>query len=159
MMNTWKCPICEKTNGGVGGLCWNWKNHPGFKDLPEQYSLVKRKSDGALLMITGVTPHFGPGIRAMFDYVYYCPTGGSIGSFSDDLLASEYIPQSVLSPVHLPIKVFLDYEIHSSKWASFVSWNWMQELSGRYFAWKVKRKYARYQLSKAREFQIKNIQQ
>jgi len=157
-MNTWKCPICEKTNGGVGGLCWNWKNHPEFRDLPELYSLVQRKSDGALLMITQITPQSGGNIRAIIDYVYYCPTGGSFGSFSDDLLASEYLPQSIIPPVHLPIKVFLEYEIRSSRWASFVSWNWMQELAGRYFAWKASKKYVRYQRSKMREQRIKNFQ-
>jgi hypothetical protein len=38
------------------------------------------------------------------------------------------------------LSVFLDYEIRSSWWASWIGWNWGQELSGSYFAWKVKRK-------------------
>ena len=42
----------------------------------------------------------------------------------------------------------LDYEIRSSCWASWISWSWMQVLSGKYFAWKVKHKYARYKQSK-----------
>jgi hypothetical protein len=46
------------------------------------------------------------------------------------------------------IHYFLDYEIRSSWWASWIGWNWLQELSGKYFAWKVKRKYARYEQSK-----------
>lgn len=39
---------------------------------------------------------------------------------------------------------FLDYEIRSSWWAEYVWWGWGQELTASYFAWKVKRKYARY---------------
>jgi hypothetical protein len=46
------------------------------------------------------------------------------------------------------IHYFLDYEIRSSWWASWIGWNWLQELSGKYFAWKVRRKYARYEQSK-----------
>lgn len=49
------------------------------------------------------------------------------------------------------LRLFLDYEIRSSWWASWIGWNWGQELSGRYMAWKVKRKYARYKLSKVWE--------
>ncbi len=52
---------------------------------------------------------------------------------------------------------FLDYEIRSSWWASWIGWNWGQELAGKYFAWKVKRKYARYNQSKAWEQRIKNL--
>jgi len=43
------------------------------------------------------------------------------------------------------LSVFLDYEI-----------NWGQELSGKYFAWKTSRKYARYKQSKMWEQRIKN---
>lgn len=57
------------------------------------------------------------------------------------------------------LSVFLDYEIRSSWWALWISWNWGQELSARYFAWKVTRKYARYRQSKIREKRIKNYQQ
>ena len=55
------------------------------------------------------------------------------------------------------LSVFLDYEIRSSWWASWIGWSWGQELSGRYFAWKVKRKYARYKQSKVWEQRIKNL--
>jgi len=50
-----------------------------------------------------------------------------------------------------PLSIFLDYEISSSWWASWIGWNWGQELAGKYFAWKVKRKYARYKQRKAVE--------
>jgi hypothetical protein len=43
----------------------------------------------------------------------------------------------------------LDYEIRASWWASSVGVGWMQTLAGKYFAWKVARKYARWQRSKA----------
>lgn len=51
-----------------------------------------------------------------------------------------------------PIKIMsiedcVMYEIRGSWWASFVSWPWAQEISGRYFAWKVKRKHRRYKQS------------
>lgn len=52
---------------------------------------------------------------------------------------------------------FLDYEIRSSWWASWIGWNWGQELSGKYFAWKTSRKYARYKQSKMWEQRIKNF--
>ena len=55
------------------------------------------------------------------------------------------------------LSVFLDYEIRSSWWASWIGWNWGQELSGKYFAWKTSRKYARYKQSKVWEQRIKNF--
>lgn len=45
----------------------------------------------------------------------------------------------------------IDYEVNSSFWASLIGWKWGQELSGRYFAWKVRRKYERYVAGKLRE--------
>jgi len=42
------------------------------------------------------------------------------------------------------LSFFLEYEIGSSWWASWIGWDWGQKLSGKYFVWKVKRKYARY---------------
>lgn len=56
-----------------------------------------------------------------------------------------------------PLRFFLDYEIRSTWWASWIGWNWGQEISGRYFAWKVKRKYGRYLLSKEMEKRVKNL--
>jgi len=41
----------------------------------------------------------------------------------------------------------LDYEIRSNWIASFIWFGWGQELLGRYFAWKVKRKHKRYKKS------------
>jgi hypothetical protein len=55
------------------------------------------------------------------------------------------------------LSVFLDYEIRSSWWASCIGWDWGQELSGKYFAWKTSRKYARYKQSKVWEQRIKNF--
>lgn len=55
------------------------------------------------------------------------------------------------------LSVFLDYEIRSSWWASWISWDFGQELSGKYFAWKTSRKYARYKQSKMWERRIKNF--
>jgi len=55
------------------------------------------------------------------------------------------------------LHAFLDYEIRSSWWASWISWDWLQELSGRYFAWKTRRKYERYKMSKMWEQRVKNF--
>ena len=44
----------------------------------------------------------------------------------------------------MTIRDFLDYEIRSSWWASFIWWNWGRNLAGMWFAWKTKRKYSRY---------------
>lgn len=55
------------------------------------------------------------------------------------------------------LSVFLDYEIRSSWLASWIGWNWGQELSGKYFAWKTSRKYARYKQGKMWEQRIKNL--
>ncbi len=38
----------------------------------------------------------------------------------------------------------LEYEITSSPIASWIGWEWGQDLCARYFAWKVNRKYNRY---------------
>lgn len=42
----------------------------------------------------------------------------------------------------------LDYEVRSSWWAQYISWTLGQELSAKYFSWKVKMKYNRYKTSK-----------
>lgn len=57
----------------------------------------------------------------------------------------------------IDLSVFLDYEIRSSWWASWIGWNWGQEISGKYFAWKASKKYARYKQSKMWEQRIKNF--
>jgi hypothetical protein len=44
-------------------------------------------------------------------------------------------------------KDFLDYEIRSSFWACWISWGWAQKLAGKYFAWKTRIKYKRYEES------------
>lgn len=38
-----------------------------------------------------------------------------------------------------------EYEIMSSWWTGFVSWGWLQNIVGKYFAWKTQRKFAAYQ--------------
>ena len=52
----------------------------------------------------------------------------------------------------------LDYEINSSWWAKDLDYEWMREFSGRYFAWKVKRKYKRYLFNYTVKQDIKNGQ-
>lgn len=39
----------------------------------------------------------------------------------------------------------LRYEIVASWWAPSVKWEWVQNLTSRYFAWKVRRKWARFE--------------
>lgn len=76
----------------------------------------------------------------------------------EDLEFYDYCKQSRISDVSgSSLSVFLDYEIRSSWWASWIGWDWGQELSGRYFAWKASRKYARYKQSKMWEQRIKNL--
>jgi len=47
----------------------------------------------------------------------------------------------------LSMQEVLNYEIHSHWLASWVGFSWGQDLMGRYFAWKVRRKYNRYLIS------------
>ncbi len=47
----------------------------------------------------------------------------------------------------IPRPLILYYEVHASWWAPWLFCDWMHTLAGKYFAWKVKRKYARYQRS------------
>jgi len=55
------------------------------------------------------------------------------------------------------LHAFLEYEVRSSWWASWIGWDWGQELSGKYFAWKTRRKYERYKMSKMWEQRVKNF--
>lgn len=52
------------------------------------------------------------------------------------------------------LRDILDYEVRSSWWAWMVSWGWLQGLACRYFAGKIKRKYARYLSSMAFDEEI-----
>lgn len=52
----------------------------------------------------------------------------------------------------------LDYEIRSSIWACYISNEFLQKLSGKYFAWKCLRKYKRYKNSMELKQLIKNAQ-
>ena len=56
----------------------------------------------------------------------------------------------------IPMHEFLEYEIRSSWWASWIGWNWLQQLGGTYFAYKVSKKYARYYKSKYWQQKLKN---
>lgn len=53
-------------------------------------------------------------------------------------------------------KQCLDYEIHSSKWANKIGNKYLQKIAGTYFAWKVRKKYNRYLISKNEEIEFKN---
>lgn len=54
----------------------------------------------------------------------------------------------------IPMEMIIDYEIRSSWWACWIGWDWGQALSGKYFAWKTRQKYARYKTSKMWEHRI-----
>lgn len=41
----------------------------------------------------------------------------------------------------------VDYEVRASWWACYVSYPPLQTLAGKYFAWKAKRKFKRWQES------------
>ena len=47
----------------------------------------------------------------------------------------------------LSMQEILNYEIHSHWLASWIGFEWGQDLMGKYFAWKVRRKYNRYLVS------------
>lgn len=47
----------------------------------------------------------------------------------------------------LSMQEVLNYEIHSHWLAGWISFKWGQDLMGKYFAWKVRRKYNRYLIS------------
>ena len=44
-------------------------------------------------------------------------------------------------------KHILLYESHASWWIRYIGFRWMQDLSARYLAWKVNRKFRRYDRS------------
>jgi hypothetical protein len=50
----------------------------------------------------------------------------------------------------------LTYEVHSSRWAGWISFEWVQDLSSHYFAWKVNRKWARYLVSMEAKHRLKS---
>lgn len=45
------------------------------------------------------------------------------------------------------LELVLDYELRSSPWVCWIGWPWLQQIAGRYFAWKVQRKFDRWQNS------------
>ena len=52
---------------------------------------------------------------------------------------------SVISRLYM--QDILNYEVHSNRFASWIGFEWGQNLMGKYFAWKVRRKYNRYLFS------------
>lgn len=48
----------------------------------------------------------------------------------------------------MDMREILDYEIRASWWAGWVGITPLQDLAGKYFAWKVRRKYARWVASR-----------
>ena len=50
------------------------------------------------------------------------------------------------------IEVFVDYEVNACWWSKYISWNWLQDMVGSYFARKVQRKYGRYSRAKNGKF-------
>jgi len=52
---------------------------------------------------------------------------------------------SVIS--RLSMQEVLNYEIHSHWLAGGIGFEWGQDLMGKYFAWKIRRKYNRYLVS------------
>lgn len=56
-------------------------------------------------------------------------------------------------------KLFLDYEVAASWWASWISNPRLQALAARWFALKVNRKMRRYLASKAIQEQIQQCKQ
>lgn len=51
----------------------------------------------------------------------------------------------------------LYYEVRASWWASFIWFKWGQVLTGKYFAAKVRRKYARYKMSIIRKQELEEL--
>lgn len=45
----------------------------------------------------------------------------------------------------------VNYETRASWWAEWISIEWMQEVAARWFVWKVRRKYRRYEVSLERQ--------
>jgi len=55
----------------------------------------------------------------------------------------------------LTFSSILEYEVHSNWLAPMIGFSWGQELMGRYFAWKVTRKYKAYSKSLANKQWLK----
>ena len=55
------------------------------------------------------------------------------------------------------LNFILDYEIRSSTWAPYISIKWMQKIAGKYFCWKVRRKFKMYKKSKIWEKRFKAL--
>lgn len=60
-------------------------------------------------------------------------------------------PWQILPPPSTGIprmQIFFDYEIRGTWWVGFIWFTWGQNLAAKYFAWKVRKKYNRYFLSR-----------
>lgn len=43
--------------------------------------------------------------------------------------------------------LLVNYEVRGSFWAQYLYFEWMQYIAGKYFAWKIRRKYRRMKRS------------
>lgn len=57
----------------------------------------------------------------------------------------------------LSLVAVLKYEVAASWWAELVGWDWAQNIAGKYFAWKVRRKWNRYRAMLERREQVARI--
>lgn len=55
------------------------------------------------------------------------------------------------------IKTLMEYEVANSWIAKYVSWPWLQDLIGSYYANKVRRKYLAYVKFKTEKQMVKSI--
>jgi hypothetical protein len=80
-------------------------------------------------------------------------------SVTIDVEPVEVKPAAKLDFTTLTIRQILLYEAHASWWAGYMFGDFLQSLAGKYFAWKVNRKYARYSKSikKARELKERGL--
>jgi len=58
----------------------------------------------------------------------------------------------------ITIKQATEWEVASTYWTQFVTWEWAQWLCGKYFAWKVRYKYANYQAHFDRKKRLKELE-
>jgi hypothetical protein len=65
-----------------------------------------------------------------------------IDSYKSDVKSWNELSDKIISLVKRVDlhRYLLEYEIYSSWWASLIWFKWGQDLSSKYFAWKVKRK-------------------
>ena len=129
-----------------------------FNELPDGYRqrAICNTNKGALETYTAATM-----VKAIYGSFRWSETPEGVTFWSG--VKNHYANGTPLPPppeyANIPMSVFLDYELRSSLWASWIGWDWAQNISAKYFVWKVLRKYARYKKSKYIEQSIKqNLQ-